>query len=69
MKEENSSHSTPAVFVQVPDIGYGIPGIQIFCNKPSHGECRKELARILNSGGRLVPNTYWADYYAKLKNK
>ena len=32
-EEEHSKHSTPAVFVQVPDIGYGTPGIVIYCNK------------------------------------
>ena len=66
-EEEHSKHSTPAVFVQVPDIGYGTPGIVIYCNKPSHKECCKELANILQHGGFLVRTSYWGDYYRRLK--
>ena len=57
--QDQFRHLIPAVFVQVPDIGNGIPGIQLFCNKINHSSCRDELRRALASGGRIVPGTYW----------
>lgn len=60
---ERNLHSVPAVLVQVRDIGYAIPGIQIFCNNPRHGDCCIELARALKNGGRVVPGTYWFGRY------
>ena len=54
MSEENSKHSTPAIFVQVANIGYGTPGIEIFCNKSTHTGCRHDLIWALKHGGRVV---------------
>ena len=59
--EERKEHGVPMVFMQVRDIGMGIPGIQVFCNR--HADCTAELQRAIRSGARLVPGTYW---YGKL---
>jgi len=71
-REESESvrHSMPAVFIQVPDIGLGVPGIQIFCNKPSHGECLDELRKAIRSGGRVVQRSEaWHDLCRKFDNE
>lgn len=60
---ERNLHSVPAVIVQVRDIGYATPGIQIFCNNPRHGDCLNELARAFKKGARVVPGTYWFARY------
>ena len=62
---ERNLHSVPAVIVQVRDIGYGIPGIEIYCNNPRHGGCCDELAKALKKGGRVVAGTYWFARYSK----
>lgn len=71
-REESESvrHSIPAVFVEVPDIGLGVPGIQIFCNKTSHGECLEELRKAIKSGGRVVQRSQaWHDLCKKFENE
>lgn len=52
-RPQNTKHSEPAVFVQVRDIGGGIPGIVLFCNRCP--DCRAELQRALKEGGRIIP--------------
>ena len=70
IEAEEVRHSVPAVFVQVSDIGLGIPGIQIYCNKPSHGECRMELAKAIRSGGRIVQRGQaWYELIKKFENE
>lgn len=59
IESETATHSVPAIFVQVPDIGYGVPGIELFCNKPNHPDCLQELRKAIKSGGRIVPRTMW----------
>jgi hypothetical protein len=65
--EGRKKHSVPSVAVQVPDIGYCIPGIVYFCNKSSHLDCVDELETALRNGGRVVSTSYWAKYYEKKK--
>ena len=62
---ERNLHSVPAVIVQVKDIGYATPGIQIFCNNPRHGSCCDELGKALKNGGKIVSGTYWFGRYPK----
>ena len=50
-EEPKIKHSVPCVWVQI-DIGGNIPGIKAFCDKCL--DCRQELARALQEGGRLV---------------
>lgn len=58
-----TEHSIPMVAVQVPDIGYCIPGIEFFCNRLDHPDCRDELDNILANGGRVVPGSHWDSFY------
>ena len=61
-KTSGDGHSIPRVFVQVPDIGYCIPGIQIFCGNPKHVERRTELAEAMKAGGVIVPRKHWKEH-------
>lgn len=60
MDDTKVNHSIPAVAVQL-DIGYGIQGIEYFCNRPDHRECREELQKALRTGGSIAVGTYWHD--------
>lgn len=65
---ETATHSIPSVIVQVPDIGYGTPGIEIFCNKLSHKDCQDELNKALRLGGRIIPRTdAWRELAKRLR--
>ena len=63
-QDSRKAHSTPMVFVQVTD-SYCVPTIEVFCNKPTHLDCVKELEDALKGGGFVVSTSFWAKYYNK----
>lgn len=64
--EDKANHSVPALAIQM-DMGYGIPGIEYFCNRSDHEECREDLQRAFKRGGRIVPGTFWHSKHNKEK--
>lgn len=70
IEAEEVRHSVPAVFVQVRDIGYGCPGIKIYCNKSSHQSCLDELMTAIRSGGRILQRSpAWYELIKKFENE
>lgn len=61
-----NEHSIPRVAVQVPDIGYCIPGIQWFCNNANHQDCLGRLEQAFRDGGFVVRTSYWFPRYEAL---